>query len=87
MGDSVSDADIEDFGKRIAAAAESAASLDDLETWLRAQPGVRDLRLSKGLLKSNPPQQEFVFNWPRRGEQPAGPLWCLFSFIAIERSS
>jgi len=58
----VSDSDVEDLGKRIAAAAAAAASLDDLEAWLRAQPGVRDVRRSSAILKSNPPQQDFVLD-------------------------
>lgn len=48
------------FEKKAASAIESAESLDEIETWLRAQQGVKSVQLTDYLMKSNPPQREFI---------------------------
>lgn len=48
------------FEKQAASAIESAESLDEIEAWLRAQQGVKSVQLTDYLMKSNPPQREFI---------------------------
>ena len=40
--------------------ADNAGSLDEIAAWLRAQPGVESVELADYLLKSNPPQCDFI---------------------------
>jgi hypothetical protein len=48
------------FEKKAVSAIESAESLDEIEAWLRAQQGVKSVQLADYLLKSYPPQREFI---------------------------
>lgn len=57
---SVSTVDFKDFEKKTASAVDSAGSLDEIEAWLRAQQGVKSVQLTDYLMKSNPPQREFI---------------------------
>lgn len=43
-----------------AAAIARARSLEEIEAWLNAQPRVRSVHLAPYLLKSNPPQRNFI---------------------------
>lgn len=52
--------DFEVFGKKAALLVDSAKSLDEIETWLRSQQGVKSVQLADYLMKSNPPQREFL---------------------------
>lgn len=40
--------------------ANGAHSLAEIEAWIRAQPCVRTVELADYLLKSNPPQRDFI---------------------------
>jgi hypothetical protein len=41
-------------------AVDNARSLDELEAWFKAQPGVRSVQRTDYLLKSHPPQRNFI---------------------------
>jgi hypothetical protein len=49
-----------DWEKTLAAVAAGALSLDEIAAWLRSRPGVQSVQLAPYLLKSNPPQREFI---------------------------
>jgi hypothetical protein len=46
--------------------AGNARSLDEIEAWIRAQPGVTSVALGEYLLKSNPPQRDFLVECARK---------------------
>jgi hypothetical protein len=48
------------FASALEGAIDGARALDDVAGWLRRQPAVRSVRLTDGMLKSNPPQREFI---------------------------
>jgi hypothetical protein len=52
--------DIEVRKNELAAAIDNAGSLTEIENWLRQQPYVTSVELAEYLLKSNPPQREFI---------------------------
>ena len=52
--------DFEALEKNLAAAISSARSLDEIEAGLKSQPGVISVQLADYLLKSNPPQRDFI---------------------------
>jgi hypothetical protein len=56
---SFSDA-FETFKNSLAAAVHRARSLDEIEAWLKSQQGVTSVQLASYLLKSNPPQRDFI---------------------------
>lgn len=57
---SFSTVDFKAFEKEVASAIDSAGSLEEIEAWLRSQPGVKSVQLTDYLMKSNPPQREFI---------------------------
>jgi hypothetical protein len=54
------DIDLKVFRDNLTAVIESARSLDDIESWLRSQQRVKSVQLADYLLKSNPPQRDFI---------------------------
>jgi hypothetical protein len=44
----------------VATAVANARSLDEIKAWLAAQPFVVSVELADYLLKSNPPQRDFI---------------------------
>ena len=48
------------FRERVAAAVANAHSLDEIKAWLTSQPFVVSVELTDYLLKSNPPQRDFI---------------------------
>lgn len=48
------------FEKKAASTIDSAGSLDEIEAWLREQQGVKSVQLTDYLMKSYPPQREFL---------------------------
>ena len=52
--------DFEALQKTLAAAIASACSLDEIEVWLKSQECVKSVRLADYLLKSDPPQRDFI---------------------------
>jgi hypothetical protein len=52
--------DFEVLAGKLPAAIASLRSLAAIETWLKSQPGVRAVQLGDYLLKSNPPQRDFI---------------------------
>jgi hypothetical protein len=48
------------FRERVATAVANAHSLDEIKAWLAAQPFVVSVELTDYLLKSNPPQRDFI---------------------------
>jgi hypothetical protein len=55
-----SEDDIAEFEKALPGVAGNARSLDEIEAWIRAQPCVRSVELAAHILKSNPPQRDFI---------------------------
>jgi hypothetical protein len=55
-----SSSDLADVEKVLAEAVGNARSLDELEAWFKAQPGVKSVQQTGYLLKSHPPQRNFV---------------------------
>jgi hypothetical protein len=58
--ESPSTIDFEALEKNLSAAIASARSLDEIEAWLKSQHGVKSVQLADYLLKSNPPQRDFI---------------------------
>jgi hypothetical protein len=58
--ESLSTADLEAFQETLAAAITSARSLDEIEAWLKSQQCVESVQVAGYLLKSNPPQRDFI---------------------------
>lgn len=52
--------DFEVFEKTLGAAIGGARSLDEINAWLGSQLGVNSVQLADYLLKSNPPQRDFI---------------------------
>lgn len=63
---SFSTVDFKAFEKKVALAIDSAESLEEIETFLRSQPGVKSVQLTDYLMKSNPPQREFIVEFSMR---------------------
>ena len=59
-GESLSPVDFEAFQKTLAAAISSARSLDEIEAYLKSHRFVKSVQLADYLLKSNPPQRDFI---------------------------
>jgi hypothetical protein len=57
---SLSPIDFKVFEKNAASAIDNAESLDEIEAWIRSQQGVKSVQLADYLMKSNPPQREFI---------------------------
>ena len=58
--ESLSTVHLEAFQETLAAAIASARSLDEIEAWLKSQQCVKSVQLAGYLLKSNPPQRDFI---------------------------
>jgi hypothetical protein len=58
--ESLSTVDFEALEKTLATAIDSARSLDEIETWLKSQQCIKLVQLADYLLKSNPPQRDFI---------------------------
>ncbi|CAN1209178.1 hypothetical protein TUMEXPCC7403_03080 [Tumidithrix helvetica PCC 7403] len=58
--DSLSTNDFEIFKTTLAKAINNAQSLDEIESWLKSQQCVKSVQLAGYLLKSNPPQRDFI---------------------------
>jgi len=58
--DSLSTNDFEIFKTRLAKTINNAQSLDEIELWLKSQQCVKSVQLAGYLLKSNPPQRDFI---------------------------
>jgi hypothetical protein len=66
-GESLSTLDFAVFEKNLAAAIDSAQSLSEIESWLKSQQGVASVQLAGYLLKSNPPQRDFIVEFSMQG--------------------
>jgi len=55
-----SSADFVTLQETLAAAIASARSLDEIGAWLKSQQCVKSVQLADYLLKSNPPQRNFI---------------------------
>lgn len=53
-------ADFQDFEKKIASVVDSASSLEGIDAWLKSQKCIKSVQLANYLLKSNPPQRDFI---------------------------
>lgn len=52
--------DFKALQEALTAAVGSARSLDEIEAWLKSQQYVKSVQLSNYLLKSYPPQRDFI---------------------------
>ncbi len=68
--ESSSNVDLEALEKALPAAVAGARSLAEIESWLKSQPSVKSVRLADYLLKSNPPQRDFILEC-MTGDEPA----------------
>src|SRR5687767_5770958 len=64
--ESLSTVDFDALEKRLAAVTASARSLDEVEAWLKSQQCVKSVKLADYLLKSNPPQRDFIVEFSMR---------------------
>lgn len=55
-----SNVDFEALEKALAEVVARARSLEEIEAWLNSQPSVKSVELANYLLKSNPPQRDFI---------------------------
>jgi hypothetical protein len=62
-GESSVSVDFEVLEKSLSLVINRAQSLAEIEAWLKSQPGVEAVELTDYLLKSNPPQREFVLEF------------------------
>ena len=58
--ESPSTVDFEVLEKTLSTAIDSARSLDEIEVWLKSQQCIKSVQLADYLLKSNPPQRDFI---------------------------
>ena len=58
--DSITSFALEDFERRLVEVVGSVRTIEEIETWIRSQSTAKAVRLEDYLLKSNPPQREFV---------------------------
>lgn len=65
--ESLSPADFEALHKTLAAAIASAGSLEEIGAWLKSQQCVKSVQLADYLLKSNPPQRDFIVEFKMVG--------------------
>ena len=65
-GSAPSNDTIGELAKALSGIANNAHSLDEIAAWLRAQPGVTSVKLGDYLLKSNPPQRDFLVECTRK---------------------
>jgi hypothetical protein len=61
--ESLSNIDLEAFQKTLSAVVASARSLDEIQVWLKSQQRVKSVQLAGYLLKSNPPQRDFIMEF------------------------
>lgn len=60
MNHSLPTSDDEILGKAVSIAIDNAQSVSEIEEWLKMQQCVNSVQLADYLLKSNPPQREFI---------------------------
>jgi len=66
-GGAPSNDDMVELERALPGVADGARSLDEIEAWIRAQPCVRSVELADYLLKSNPPQRDFIIECVTKG--------------------
>jgi hypothetical protein len=59
-GGSTLASDFSEVEKVLPIVVEQASSLEELDTWLKSQDCIQSVRLEDFLIKTNPPQREFV---------------------------
>jgi len=52
--------DIDELEKALPGVTDNAQSLGEIEAWIGAQPCVKSVQLAGYVLKSNPPQRDFI---------------------------
>lgn len=62
-GESLSTVNFEALEKTLATVIDNAQSLDEIEVWLQLQQCVKSVQLAGYLLKSNPPQRDFIMEF------------------------
>ena len=66
--ESRSTVDFEVLEETLATAIDSARSLDEIEAWLKSQQCVKSVQLADYVLKSNPPQRDFIVEFSMQDE-------------------
>jgi len=59
-GSARSNDDIGELERALPSVANNAQSLDEIEVWIREHPCVKSVQLAEYILKSNPPQRDFI---------------------------
>ena len=62
-GESPSTVNFDALEKTLTTVIDSARSLDEIEAWLKSQRCVKLVHLADYLLKSNPPQRDFIMEF------------------------
>jgi hypothetical protein len=76
--ESFSTVDIESFEKALSILIDSAQSLCEIETWLKSQQCVQSVQLADYLLKSNPPQRDFVVEFRMQDGSTVKKIFSIF---------
>jgi hypothetical protein len=67
MSDSTPSNDvIGELARSMPGVADNARSLEEIAVWIKAQPGVTSVELGEYLLKSSPPQRDFLVECRRK---------------------
>lgn len=76
--ESLSAVDFDVLDKTLATAIDSARSLDEIEAWLKSQPCVKSVQLADYVLKSNPPQRDFIVEFSLQDESTVTKIVNIF---------
>ena len=66
-GSAPSNDDIGELERALPGVANKAQSLDEIEAWIKAQGCVKSVELAGYILKSNPPQRDFIIQCGTKG--------------------
>jgi hypothetical protein len=66
--------------RTLAKVINNAGSLDEIEAWLRSQPYLRSLHRRDYLLKSNPPQRDFIAEFSADGGSTVTKIINIFDY-------
>jgi retron-type reverse transcriptase len=58
--ESLSSVEFQALEKTLATTIDNARSLDEIDAWIKSQQCVKSVQLADYLLKSNPPQRDFI---------------------------
>ena len=62
----------------LATVIDSAQSLNEIKTWIESLRCVKSMQLANYLLKSNPPQREFIVEFKMEGDSAVKKIITIF---------